>query len=113
MKALQLTREFIDGDVVLHVSGHVDMPEGRLLEEELNALLQEGHNRIILNLTSMAYAGHSWLGCVVKAWKAASAQGGHLRIANPPPEARDWLRLCHLDELIGVYNSVAEAVKGS
>ncbi|HOX07120.1 MAG TPA: STAS domain-containing protein [Planctomycetota bacterium] len=92
-------------------------PEDRLdilgyleLEERLAALLAAGRSRLVLDLQEATFINSATLGVMSRFWADCAKAGGILVIARPSREARNFLRLGDVDELIDVFPSVGEAV---
>ena len=92
-------------------------PEDRLdivgyieLEECLGVLLARGRNRLVLDLVEATFINSTALGVLNRFWVDCSQAGGILVIARPSREARSFLRLGEVDELIDVFNTIDEAV---
>ena len=93
-------------------------PEDRLdilgyleLEECLGSLLQRGRNRLVLDLADTTFINSTALGVVSRFWADCARSGGVLVIAQPSREARHFLRLGEVDELVDVFATLDQAVE--
>jgi anti-sigma B factor antagonist len=94
-------------------------PEDRLdiigyleLEECLASSLRAGRNRLVLDLEEATFINSSALAVMSRFWADCARAGGALVIARPSREARNFLRLGDLDDLVEIYPTVEEAVEG-
>jgi len=92
-------------------------PEDRLdivgyleLEEHLAGFLARGRNRLILDLSEATFINSAALGVMSRFWADCARAGGVLVIARPSREARNFLRLGEVDELIDVFPSIEDAL---
>jgi anti-anti-sigma factor len=92
-------------------------PEDRLdivgyleLEDCLGGLVARGHSRLVLDLSEATFINSATLGVISRFWADCARAGGVLVIAEPSREARNFLRLGEVDELIDVFPTTAEAV---
>ena len=101
------------GDVVI-----VDF-EGRLavgvgdevLPRLIEALLNEGNRKILLNLSDMEYIDSNGLGELVQSLKTSKRFGASLRLLKPQDRVKKTLRLTNLLPMFSVYDSESEAIK--
>jgi anti-sigma B factor antagonist len=105
-------------DVEQHGAVTVVRPEDRLdivgyleLEDCLAEQLEKGRTRLVLDLEEATFINSSAMGVMSRFWADCARVGGVLLIARPSREARNFLRLGDLDDLIEVYSTVEEAVK--
>ena len=94
-------------------------PEDRLdivgyleLEECLASSLRAGRSRLVLDLEEATFINSSALAVMSRFWADCAQAGGALAIARPSREARNFLRLGELDDLIEIYATVEEAAEG-
>ena len=92
-------------------------PEDRLdivgyleLEECLGGLLARRRSRLVLDLVEATFINSTALSVINRFWVDCSRAGGVLVIARPTREARNFLRICAVDELIDIFDGVEQAV---
>ena len=92
-------------------------PEDRLdivgyleLEEHLAGFLARGRTRLVLDLSEASFINSAALAVMSRFWADCARVGGVLVIARPSREARSYLRLGEVDELIDVFATIDEAV---
>ena len=98
---------------LLEVSGRVDSTTAYQLGEALTKVIDNGKNKIVLDLNKVEYMSSAGLREIVSALKrvqALPASGGDVRIANPSDRVREVLELAGLDEIFKIYPTQIEAV---
>jgi anti-anti-sigma factor len=82
----------------------------RDLGARLQGLVEQGHVRLLLNLTGVRYACSSLLGNLAWLHRQVGRGKGFLRLYGLDPELRDALRICRLDRVFEVYADEAAAL---
>jgi anti-anti-sigma factor len=95
-------------------------PEDRLdivgyleLEECLTEVISKGCSHLVLDLEEATFINSSALAVLSRFWGDCARAGGVLMIARPSREARNFLRLGELDDLIEIFDSLDEAVRAA
>lgn len=95
-------------------------PEDRLdivgyleLEECLSGLLERGRPRLVLDLEEATFINSTALAVMSRFWADCARSGGALVIARPSREAKNFLRLGNIDDLIDVFPTLEEAVEAA
>jgi anti-anti-sigma factor len=85
-----------NGDgAVLALKGELTLEHTGLLPEKVRALLDEGHRKILLDLTSLSYADTAGIGEVVHIYVTVQREGAVLRLRQNDRLA-DLLRITKL-----------------
>lgn len=95
---------------VMKVQGRVDSDSAPELDEALGKLLQEGRNRIVLDLKGVDYISSAGLRAIVKAYQAATKSGGDLRLASVSNPVEVILRTVGMMQMLKMYPTEQEAV---
>jgi len=100
------------GDVtILDLSGKVTIGEGSVaLRSAIRRLLDEGKNKILLNLGSVGYIDSSGIGELVSSFTAVNKEGGSLKLLNLTQKIQDLLAITKLLTVFDVYDAEAEAL---
>lgn len=99
-----------EGDaVVLAPTGEFDISTVDILRAELHEVLEQS-TRIVLDLTGTTFLDSLALGSIVSAAKRARDGGGWLRLVSPTPAVRRALRITQIDTVLGLYDTVDQAV---
>ena len=96
---------------IINVEGQIDSYTAPTLERHLQAILDEGNSRLILNLEGVPYmssAGLRMLSLICRAARQVEV-GGDLRLACPSEVVAHALRTSGFDQVFRVYDSVSEA----
>ena len=97
---------------IVDLSGRISLGEGSaLLRQTVRALLDEGHNRIILNLGDVNYIDSSGIGELVSGFTAVRNRGGELKLLSLTKKVNDLLQLTKLFTVFDVYNDETTAVR--
>ncbi len=92
-----------DGVLTLELFGSVSMSTQRLLREELDQVLQEGHRHLELDLRGLDCFGSAGVTSLIQAHKRLRRRGGKLWVQAP-----EWLR--RQLALLGLTELVADPV---
>ena len=101
------------GDVVIvDFQGRLAVGVGdELLPRLIEQLLNEGHRKILLNLTDMDYIDSNGLGELVYSLKTSKRFGASLRLLKPHDRVKKTLSHTNLLPMFSVYESEADALK--
>lgn len=83
-----------------------------VLPHVINELLDEGHKKILLNLSDMDYIDSNGLGELVQSLKTSKRYGASLRLLKPQDRVAKTLRLTNLLPMFTVYDTEDEALRG-
>ncbi|HEX5494420.1 MAG TPA: STAS domain-containing protein [Mycobacteriales bacterium] len=101
------------GYTVLEVAGEVDVYTAPTLRDRITDLLDGGHRRLVVNLTTVEFIDSTGLGVLVGALNRARELGGRLDLVCPQERVLKLLRITGLDDVFSVYRSVGEATADS
>jgi anti-sigma B factor antagonist len=94
---------------VVTPTGVIDYHSRDLLQQRLSALIKDGHTKLILDLERVPLCDSSGLVTLIQTHRQVGRLDGWLRLANAAPIVRKVLQITNLNQMIGVYDSVAEA----
>ena len=107
--------------IVLHVTKDGEETELEVLEggwEEDSGLrglvrgqIEQGRERLILDLSSVERIDSTGVGEFVSVWQNAKNLGGDLVLACLQPGVRDIFAILYLDKVIPIFDSISEAVE--
>src|SRR3972149_6397734 len=100
------------GDVtILDLKGKMTLGDGdELLRNRINALIQAGAKKLVLNLGGVPYIDSAGLGEVVRTYTTVSRQGGALKLLNLTKRIQDLLAITKLLTVFDTFDSEEEAV---
>jgi len=110
MNELQIEEEIIKGIVVIKLSGLVDSANSHLLENRLGELIDQGHVRLVFDLSDIDYISSAGWGIFVSEMKGIREKDGDLKLSGMAPDVRDVFELLEFDSLLTPYNDVSEAI---
>jgi len=107
------TRMIKDKDiVVIDVDGKVVLGDGDVeIKQAVDALLQDGKTKIILNLAKVPYLDSAGLGEIIRCFTALRRCGGSLKLLAPNPRIIDLLNITKLLNVFDSYDNEATAIK--
>jgi len=94
---------------VVTVSGRIDSDTAPALDTELTKIIG-GNSRLVLNLKAVDYMSSAGIRAIVKASQAVEKNGGVVRLASVPESVNSVLYTVGLNQKLGSYASVDEAV---
>ena len=105
--------ERANGEVmILDLKGKLTIGEGdELLKDKVNSLIQQGHQKLLLNLEGVPYVDSAGLGEIVRTYTTVSRQGGKLKLLNLTKRIEDLLAITKLLTVFETFESEQEAVK--
>ena len=101
------------GDVtVLDMEGKITIGEGSVaLRSAIRRLLEEGKQKVLLNLAGVGYIDSSGIGELVSSYTAIAVKGGgQLKLLNLTQKLQDLLTITKLLTVFDVYDSEADAL---
>lgn len=112
----QISGRTVAGISILDVSGRITIGDGGVvLREAVQQLIQEGSQKILLNLGDVGYMDSLGIGELVRAFTAVRRHGGQLKLVNPSKRVRELLEMTRLSAIfdtqpdeVTAMNSFAE-----
>ena len=80
-----------------------------IFREQMFSLLEEGHSRIIIDLSEVEIMNSSGLGVLLHMWDTLSQVNGYMVVAGLGPLLKELFQRMRLDQLIPVAGSRKEA----
>src|ERR1017187_1881398 len=99
--------------LVVHVIGELDVSTAPGLRRPLGALVENGHNQLILDLSQMHFMDSSGLGNLVSALKRVRVGDGRLALVGLSPRTTTILRLTGLAPIFATYATVDQVADTS
>ena len=101
------------GDVtILDLSGEVRIGEGAVsLRDGIRKLVDEGKNKILLNLSGVKYIDSTGIGELIANYTTVSRQGGQLKLLNLTDRVQNLLVITKLLTVFDSYDNEADALK--
>jgi len=99
-----------DVAVVLFPEPFLDTSNHEEFMREITPILQE-NTKVILDIGPLQTVDSSGLGAFAYCLRKTRDAGGGLRIACVAPTIQAAFKLVHIERIIGVHNTVAEAIE--
>lgn len=74
--------------------------------------LEQGHNRLLINLQNVLFMDSTGLATLVAALKTVRQTGGNLALCSLNGQARMLFEMAGMEEMFEVYNTATEFEKG-
>ena len=91
-----------DARPVVRVAGEIDIETSPLLEEQLQAVLDEGHASVLVDLGQVTFLDSTGLSALIGGLRRCQGAGGELHLASPRPNVRKVLEVTGLVETFHV-----------
>jgi anti-sigma B factor antagonist len=112
MPALYATTREVGVITLVDLSGRISLGEGSaLLRKTIRDLLDDGNNKILLNLGDVNYIDSSGIGELVSGFTAVRSRGGELKLLHLTKKVHDLLQITKLFTVFDVYTDEATAVR--
>jgi anti-sigma B factor antagonist len=109
---MKIDERAVDGVTILDLQGKMLIGEGdELLREKINQLVENGTERIILNLAEVPYVDSAGLGEIVRCYTTVSRKNGKLKLLHLTKRIHDLLSITKLLTVFETYDNEQEAVK--
>ncbi|MFI7601946.1 STAS domain-containing protein [Actinoplanes sp. NPDC049681] len=105
------THDPADGVRVLRIAGELDRDSVAVLRTEIEDALEEGVDRLIVDVTSMEFCDSGGLSLFVETHRRTAARGGWLRLAGPRPAVRNVLETTNLTGYLNVHSHLEAALE--
>lgn len=103
------TRSSPSGVMVVRPSGRLNVTTARGLREQLQALMESGNTRLVVDLSEVDNIDSSGLGALIFGLKAARQRGGDLRVAAANGQVQSVFDLAKLNQLLKSCPTADEA----
>ena len=109
--SLKITNSEVEGVTLVALNGRIILgEESTALREKLKSLIAAGKQKIVLNMSEIAYIDSSGLGALVAAHLRAKNAGASIRLCNLGQKFHEVLQLSKLLTVFDVYDTEAAAV---
>ncbi len=109
---MQIEERRVGDVVVLSISGDISEGDDRstLLSDTVRALLQQGHDHLLLDLSNVRYVDSYGLGDLVQCNCTAHSGGASLKLLNPTKQLTNLLELTKLLTVFECFDRESEAI---
>jgi len=101
-----------DGSVtVLTVTGDLVIGDAEsTFKKTVTRLLEEGHTRLLVDLSGVGFLDSSGLGALVRALTQSQKEGGQTKLLHAGPQIRKLLQMTKLDSVFEIHEDMEAAV---
>ncbi|MGH2530000.1 MAG: STAS domain-containing protein [Actinomycetota bacterium] len=96
---------------VLQVRGEVDLYTSPQLRDGITELLDQGANRIVIDLSGIEFMDSTGLGVLVVGLKRAKERNGEFALVCREGSVQKILSITGLDRVFSIHGSVAEVTR--
>ena len=108
---MKIDERAVKGVTILDLQGKMLIGEGdELLREKINQLVENGAEKIVLNLADVPYVDSAGLGEIVRCYTTVSRKNGKLKLVNLTKKIQDLLAITKLLTVFETYDSEEEGV---
>ena len=108
---LQLSLRHVADVVVVDLCGKATIGcANDLLDNQLRQLIDEGYDKILLNLTNVTQIDSSSISSVIRAFKSLERRGASLRLTGPRGNVRLVLETVHLVDIVPTTEDETQAI---
>jgi anti-sigma B factor antagonist len=109
---MRIDERAVSGVTILDLHGKMLIGEGdELLREKINQLVENGTEKIVLNLAEVPYVDSAGLGEIVRCYTTVSRKNGKLKLLNLTKRIHDLLSITKLLTVFETYENEDEVVK--
>jgi len=110
---MQLEQRIAGDVVIIKVTGDITLNKGGdvLLKDKVQSLLQQGHKKLLIDLSGVSYVDSAGLGELVQAYATTKNRGGALKLLNVTKRLKDLLVITRLLTVFDTYDDEATALE--
>jgi anti-sigma B factor antagonist len=109
---MQIDERTVGNVKVLDVSGQITMGSGNtLFKDKIHSMVNQGHNKILVNLGGVSYVDSAGLGELVAAFTTVSRSGGKMKLVNMTKKMNDLLAITKLSNVFETFEKEQDAVQ--
>jgi anti-sigma B factor antagonist len=96
---------------ILTLRGRLDAPVAGLVKERLQALIDEGAARVVVNLNGVEFLDSSGLGVLVSTLRRIKEKKGEIKLAGLRPEVRSIFDITRVARLFHICPDVPASIE--
>ena len=110
MPDFNISRENLDGVVVLRVEGFLDAHTFEQLEEAIRGVFEDGAYKLVVDLGRVNYISSAGAGVLIGARSESQENGGDVVLLSPTESVKEVFELLGLTQIFKIVNDRAEAL---
>ena len=99
-----------NGVVIFSIEGQIDLYHAPELKDKIQATIDEGKNKIIINLEGVSYIDSSGIGGLISSYSISKKQQGAFRICHVSGSVRKVFELTKLTSFFNVDDTQADSL---
>lgn len=110
---MQVTEEDRGDLTILRVEGRIDSTSSPILDKKVNALIDEGHHRLLLNLENVEYVSSAGMRLFLSATKKLKSLGGAFIVCAPTEDVMDVIKMAGFHHILTIVSSEKKALNNN
>jgi anti-sigma B factor antagonist len=111
VSSFRIDEDTVEGGIpVIEAHGYVDFDAAPRLKQAIVRRVDEGHSRLVVDLSSVGFIDSTGIGVLVGAMKRLGDSGGALVVVCPSEQMRSIFEVIGLDDVIPLHRSREHAV---
>jgi anti-sigma B factor antagonist len=109
---MQLEQRAVDDVVIVAVKGDITLNKGGdvALKDKVRSLIQQGHLKLLIDLSQVSYMDSAGLGELVQAYATTKNKGGSLKLLGLTKRLKDLLTITKLVTVFESFDREADAI---
>ena len=108
---MQIDVQELGNTAVVRLSGDLTGGSNNMMVQQMVSLFDKGVNRVVLEMSHVAFVGSLGIGDLVRVVTQANTQGGRIILAGLTPFVAGVLKTTKLDKFFEICASPDEALK--
>ena len=110
--ALHVTQRLAAGVAIVELHGRLVFEDGdQNLRDAVDALIQTGQLRVLLDLHDVTYMDSAGIGAVIEVYLRVTRRGGQCKLLRPSPHVQRVLDITQLSTVIDLFDDEAAALR--
>ena len=110
MLAIETYVDRLTGTHIMRLVGEADLHGAHVLERSMDKVLAQHPQAVVIDLAGVCYMGSPALGLMLEFQTSLDVAGAGLDLVGPRPNLAAFLRFTHLDTVLSVHDSIADAL---
>ncbi|HYE80101.1 MAG TPA: STAS domain-containing protein [bacterium] len=110
MQTMEIATREQNNVLIFDIKGELDAKAAPELKERLTDKINQGHTRVLVNLSDISYLDSAGLGVLVSGLKIATRQNGDLRMWGLQEEVKNIFQLTRLNKVFQIFESEEQAL---
>jgi anti-sigma B factor antagonist len=108
---MEITQHIVNDVTVLTLKGRVVTEDRDVLGTAIDALVEQGRVKLILDLQDVTYVDSSGLGLLVSKYVTVHRRGGDVKLLHLTARSSHLLEVTHLTQVFESFDSEGDAVR--